>query len=63
MTITSVRIEKWGNQFVVVGEFRSHSIVARHIFDSYLEAVRMMTKLVKREEVRYEADPDRGLDR
>ena len=53
-TIVSVRIETWGNKFIVVGEFGKMSEVPRREFDTYVEALKELVKAVLREEIRYE---------
>lgn len=62
-TIASVRIETWGGKFLVVGEFGRMTQIPRHEYDTYGEALREMSKVLMREVLRYEANPDRGLDR
>lgn len=54
-TIVSLRIETWGDKFVVVGEFRNFSEVPRREFESYREALKELAKIAAREEMRYEA--------
>lgn len=54
-TIVSLRIETWGNKFVVVGEFKGYTEIPRREFESYKEALRELAKVAQREELRYES--------
>ncbi len=62
-TIVSLRIDTWGNKFIVVGEFEGHSAISRKEFDVYKDALRELWKIVQREEMRYEAGFDSRLGR
>lgn len=63
MTIVSLRIETWGNKFVVVGEFKGYTEIPRREYETYREALRELSRAAQREEVRYEhgigSDPNR----
>lgn len=63
MTIVSLRIEEWGKKFVVVGEFRGYTEIPRQEFETYREALRELAKVAQREELRYESNIGRGVDR
>lgn len=63
MTIVSLRIESWGGKFVVVGEFQNYTQIPRQEFGTYGEALRELAHVARREELRYETNHDRGLDR
>lgn len=56
MTIVSLRIETWGDKFVVVGEFKKHTEIPRREFDTYGEALKELSKIAQREELRYESN-------
>lgn len=62
-TIVSLRIETWGEKFVVVGEFTGYTVIPRREFDSYSEALRELSKVAQREELRYESNNGRGFNR
>lgn len=51
-TVASVRVEKWGEEFVVVGEFLSHSTVTRQTFSSYEKALEEAARVIRREVLR-----------
>lgn len=53
-TIASIRIETWGDKFIVVGEFQGYSELHRREFLTYGEALRELAKAAAREEMRYE---------
>lgn len=59
-TIVSLRIETWGSKFVVVGEFKGYSEIPRREFDTYSEALKELSKVAQREELRHERGIDRG---
>jgi hypothetical protein len=54
-TIANIRIETWGDKFVVTGEFERFSEIPIEKFDSYGEALKALAQVVKREEMRYES--------
>lgn len=62
-TVTSLRIETWGDKFVVVGEFSRLTSVTPHQFNNYGDALRELSKILMREVLRYEAGLSRGIDR
>lgn len=62
-TIVSLRIETWGQKYIVVGEFEGHSSVSRRKFDTYKEALHELWKVAQREELRYESNNGRGFSR
>lgn len=62
-TIVSLRIEEWGNKFIVVGEFRGYTEISRREFESYGEALRELAKVAQREELRYESGLGRNFNR
>lgn len=62
-TVVSLRIETWGEKFVVVGEFKGYTEIPRHEFENYGEALRELAKAAQREELRYEANTGRGFNR
>lgn len=62
-TIASIRIETWGEKFVVVGEFKGYSEIPRREFETYSEALRELAKAAQREELRYELNNRRGSNR
>lgn len=62
-TIVSLRIETWGDKFVVVGEFQHYSEIPRREFKSYSEALKELAKVAAREELRYEINRGRGFNR
>ena len=53
-TLVSLRIESWGNKFVVVGEFMGYSEIPRRELNTYPEALKELSKLAHREIVRWE---------
>lgn len=61
--VTSLRISTWEGKFVVVGEFDQHSVIPRREFDTKLEAMKELSKIIQREVLRYELNNDRGFDR
>lgn len=54
-TVASVRIDQWGNNFVVVGEFQNMTAVIPREFRTYQEALAEMVKIAAREQLRYES--------
>lgn len=60
--ITSLRIETWGEKFVVVGEFQKYTTVPRQEFDTYYDALKELARIAKREEIRYETYGHRGFN-
>lgn len=62
-TIASLRIETWGEKFIVVGEFKGMTEIPRREFNTYQEALRELARAAAREELRYEARHDRRFDR
>lgn len=62
-TIFSLRIETWGDRFVVVGEFDRHTLIPRREFETFSEALRELSKVAQREELRYANDINRGFNR
>jgi len=62
-TIVDLRIETWGDKFVVVGWFSGATQIPRREFDSYGEALKELAKSAAREEMRYESGIRRNLDR
>lgn len=52
MNVTTLKIEQWGNKFIVMGEFESHTEIHRREFDSYIEALEELSKMVCREVLR-----------
>lgn len=63
MTIVCLRIEEWGNKFVVVGEFARYTEIPRREFNTYGEALRELSKVAQREELRYANGIHRDFDR
>lgn len=63
MTIVSIRIETWGSKFVVVGEFQNHTVIPRREFDTYGEALKELSRVAQREELRYESNNRSRFDR
>lgn len=59
-TIVSLRIETWGDKFVVVGEFKGYSEVPRREFETYKEALKELSRVAQREELRHEHGIGRG---
>lgn len=62
-TIASLRIETWGNKFVIVGEFENFMAIPRREFDTYREALQEFSRAAQREEKRYEAFNNRDTNR
>lgn len=62
-TIASLRIEEWGGKYVVQGEFQGHSAISRQVFDTYKEALNELSRMARREEIRYEFYDSRDLRR
>lgn len=62
-TIVSLRIETWGDKFIVVGEFESHTAIPRREYETYSEALKELAKVAAREEIRYEINHSRSSNR
>ena len=62
MTISSFRIETWGDKFIVVCELRRYTYI-RLPFDTYAEAIQEVAKIAAREKIRYESGFDSDLGR
>lgn len=62
-TIVSLRIETWGDKFVVMGEFNRYTSVPRREYETYSEALKELARVAQREELRHEHNLSRGLDR
>lgn len=62
-TIASLCIETWGGKFIVVGQFRGLTEIPRREYDSYGEALKELSKVAQREELRHANNLSRGIDR
>lgn len=56
MTIVNLRIEEWDKKFIVVGEFKGYTEIPRREFETYSKALHELSKVIQREELRYEAN-------
>lgn len=63
MIVANVRIETWGDRFIVVGEFNGLTEIPRREFKTYAEALSELAKAVQREEIRYATSIGRRFDR
>lgn len=61
-TIVSLRIETWGDKFIVVGEFKGYTEIPRREFPTYREALAELAKVAAREELRHETRRGNGFD-
>ena len=63
MTKATLRVEAWGDRFVVIGEFEGHSEISPIRFSNYGDALRELARIIGREVIRHESYPNRNSNR
>lgn len=61
-TIADLRIETWGDKYLVVAQFKGMLELPRQEFTHYKDALRELAKIAQREEIRYESHIGHGSD-